>query len=190
MPTVVLAARLIAADCATVTVADVLERPVALAEMVAVPAAMPVTGTVTLELFAPKLTLAGAVTTPVLLDVMLTVKPPAGAGVERFRARFCTVAALSVTLAGEKLMVVPGPEPVPTVTCVLTDRNPLADAVRSADPVLIPLTTGARFGAIDPSGMKMFTGATITVAGSLLVSVRKTPPPAAGVPSVKRYGTV
>jgi hypothetical protein len=72
----------------TVTLTVALGIPVALAEMVADPPATPVTGTATLVAFAPKLTVAGTVATPVLLELRLIVKPPAGAGDERFSVRF------------------------------------------------------------------------------------------------------
>jgi len=56
----------------------------ALAAMVAEPGAIPCTGTFTLDEFAAKLAEAGTPTAPVLLEVRLAVKPPAGAGVDRF----------------------------------------------------------------------------------------------------------
>lgn len=49
----------------------------ALAVMVAEPGAIPVTGTFAPVAFAAKLTPAGTVTAPVLLELRLTVRPPA-----------------------------------------------------------------------------------------------------------------
>ena len=62
--------------------------------------------------------------------------------------------------------------------------KPLADAVTIADPIAIPLTTGARFGVIAPWGMKMFSGATVTLDESLLARVMKTPLAGAAVASI------
>jgi hypothetical protein len=86
--TVVVAGTLIAGIAPTFTVAVAFARPVALAVMVAEPIATPVTGTGTLVAPAAKFTLAGTVATAVLLELRLTVKPPAGAGPVRFRVRF------------------------------------------------------------------------------------------------------
>ena len=61
----------------------------ALAVMVALPCAMGITGTLTVVAEAANVTVAGTVAASVLLDVRFTVKPPAGAGPDRFNARFC-----------------------------------------------------------------------------------------------------
>jgi hypothetical protein len=71
----------------TFTVAVALGRPAALAVMVAEPTATPVTGTGTLVAPTVKFTLAGTVATAVLLELRLTVKPPAGAATDRFSVR-------------------------------------------------------------------------------------------------------
>ncbi len=72
----------------------------------------------------------------------------------------------------------------PTWTCPLAGAKPLADAVTIADPIAIPLTTGGRFGVIAPWGMKMFSGATVTLDESLLARVMKTPLAGAAVANI------
>jgi len=91
----------------TVTPAVAFGMPVALAVSVVDPAASPVTGTFTLLVLAPKLTVEGTVATPILPALRLTVRPLAGAGTDRFSVRFCVAPALSVRLPGEKLIVAP-----------------------------------------------------------------------------------
>src|SRR5271165_2460818 len=66
--------------------------------MVAEPAATPVTGTVVLVALAAKVTVAGTVATLVLLELTLTVRPPAGAGAERFNVRFCVAVPMMVAI--------------------------------------------------------------------------------------------
>jgi hypothetical protein len=177
--TVVLAGRRMAADDVMVTPAVALEILVALAVIVADPAATPVTGTATLVVFAPKLTVGGALATPALLELRLIVNPPPGAGADRISVRFCVAVPVIVRLAGEKLMVIPAA--VPEVTCTLAGGNPLADAVMIADPALTPLTVAARLIDVAPCGMKMLSGATVTFEGSLLASEINTPSAGAGV---------
>jgi hypothetical protein len=133
--------------------------------------------------FAPKLTVAGAVATPGLLELRLIVRPPVGAGADRMSVRFCVVVPLIVRLPGEKLIVVLVP-PVVTCTSPVAGAKPLADAVTIADPALMPFTIGARLGAVTPCGMKIFSGATVTFEVSLLVSVMNTPPDGAGFAKV------
>jgi hypothetical protein len=76
------------------------------AVMVAVPCPTAVNNTFTVVEFAAKLTLAGTVTTFVLLEVRFTVRPPGGAPAERFRATFCVAIPLIVTVGEAKLMTV------------------------------------------------------------------------------------
>lgn len=91
----------------TVTVADVPDTFGALvfAEMVAVPAATPVTGTFTVVKPAGIVTLAGAVATPVLLNVRLTTIPPAGAVVDKLRSKFAVPPAGMFTFVAENVSV-------------------------------------------------------------------------------------
>ena len=77
----------------------------ALAVMVTDPAATPVTGTATLVIPVPKLTVAGTEATVALLELRLTTSA-AGAGADRFNVRFCVATPLIVRLTGEKLIVV------------------------------------------------------------------------------------
>lgn len=88
----------------TMTVALVLVMLAALAVMPAEPADTLVTGTETLLAPAAKLTVAGTVIMPVLLELRLTVRG-AGAGAERFKVRLAVETPLIVMLPGEKLIV-------------------------------------------------------------------------------------
>ncbi len=99
----------------TVTLAVALAMFGALAVIVTAPAATPVTGTDTLVVPVPKLTVAGTVATVVSLELRFTVSP-AGAGADRFSVRFCVALPLIVRLPGEKLIVVGGAA-TPLVTC-------------------------------------------------------------------------
>jgi hypothetical protein len=106
IPTVTLEGTMMPPTICTVMLAVVfamLGREAAL--MVAEPSATPVTGTVVLVALAAKVTVAGTVATLVLLELRLIVRPPAGAGADRFRVRFCVVVPIIVAIAGEKLMV-------------------------------------------------------------------------------------
>jgi hypothetical protein len=95
----------------TVTVATVSGRlGRELACITAVPAAMPVTGIVTLVAFAAKLTEPGTVATLGLSELRLTVKPLAGAGVARINVRF--------TVWGPVMVTPPGEKPPAMTTCI------------------------------------------------------------------------
>jgi hypothetical protein len=107
-----------AAGWVTVTLAVALPTFGALAVIVADPAVTPVTGTGTLVAPIAKFTAAGTVATVVSLELRPTASP-AGAGADRFRARFCVALPLIVRLCGEKLKVVAGGPPPVTWTCVL-----------------------------------------------------------------------
>src|SRR5207302_2228984 len=143
---------------------------------VADPANTPVTGTVTLVIFARIVTAGGTVATPGLLELKLMFRPPEGAGVEMVNVVFCVAIPVIVKLAGEKLMVGPGPTPEPEVTCTLAGVNPLADAVMIDTPALTPVTAGARLALVEPCGIKILSGAMVTFELSLLLSPRNTPP--------------
>ena len=86
-----------------------------LAWITAEPAATPVTGTLVLVAPGPKATVSGTVATPVLLELKLIVKPPAGAAAERVSVRFCVIAPVMVRLGCVKAMV------ALTCTAVLPD---------------------------------------------------------------------
>jgi hypothetical protein len=94
-----------AAACATIAVAVALPKLDALAVIVTDPADTPLTGTDTLVLPVPKLTVAGTVATDALLELRLTVSAAAGVA-DRFSVRFCVAEPLIVRLAGEKFIVV------------------------------------------------------------------------------------
>jgi hypothetical protein len=74
---------------------------------VAVPAATPVTATVALVAFAANVTVKGTVATNGLLELRVTVKPPAGAGADKVSVRFWVAVPVIVRLAGEKLIARP-----------------------------------------------------------------------------------
>ena len=103
-PTVTFDAKMIVPALTTVTVADVsatLGR--ALAWMVALPMPVPFTGTVMLVALAAKLTVAGTVATPALLELKLIVKPPLGAGTDRFNVKASVDVPTMLALPGKKL---------------------------------------------------------------------------------------
>jgi hypothetical protein len=107
-PTITVAGRLIVPGF-TVTLPVALGMFGALAVITAEPPATPVTGTFTVVAFAAKVTVEGTVATPVLLELRLMVKPPAGAcPPDKFNARFPVAPALIVR---------GGPKPIVTVTC-------------------------------------------------------------------------
>ena len=74
-----------------------------LAVIVADPAATPVIGTDTLVAFALMVTVPGTVAAPLLLDVRVMFKPPAGAGPDKFKVRFCVAPTPIESVDGEKL---------------------------------------------------------------------------------------
>jgi hypothetical protein len=76
------------------------------AVIVAGPAATEVIGTFTVVAPAAIVTLAGTVATPVLLDVRLILRPPAGAAVEIFKATFCVLTPVIVTVGEANVRVV------------------------------------------------------------------------------------
>jgi hypothetical protein len=55
--------------------------------------------------FAPKVAVAGTVATAVLVELRLTVKPPAGAGDDRLRNICCVPLPVIVRALGEKTIV-------------------------------------------------------------------------------------
>ena len=114
-PTLVLAGIVIVPGVATVTVAVALGMPVALAVIVADPGATPTTGTVVVVAPAAKFADAPTVAAAVLFELRLTVKPPAGAGPDNVRVRFCVAVPMILRVPGVKLRVavtctVPVPE--------------------------------------------------------------------------------
>lgn len=110
-PRAPLAGRLIAPEpepVETVTLVVALAMPGVrdTAVIVAEPCPAAVNSTLTVVAPAAKLMLAGTVTTFVLLEVRFTVRPPAGAPAERFRATFCVVIPVIETVGEAKLMMV------------------------------------------------------------------------------------
>lgn len=133
--------------------------------MMAEPAEMLVTGTLTVVEPPMMVVLAGTVATPVLLELRLTITPPVGAGDERFSVKFCVVIPLIVRVGGVKLSdAVTCTEPVAVV-------NPGADAVIVADPRLRPVSCGCAAGVVWPARIVTVDGETVTFVTSLLPKV-------------------
>jgi hypothetical protein len=183
-----LAGRAMVAVAVTVTAAVAFGMPVAPAVIVAAPAATPVTGTAMLFVPVGTVTDSGTAATPVLLELRVTLNPLAPAGGAIVSVRFCVLAPVIVRLDGVKLIAATGGPPEVTCTCTLVEGNPAADAVMRADPKSTPLTAGARLATVEPSGIKIFCGATVTFDGSLLVSIMNMPPEGAGISNVTGNG--
>jgi hypothetical protein len=79
----------------------------ALACIVATPAVTPVTGTIALVAFATKVIVEGTVATAGMLELKLRIKPPGGAGADKFNVRFCVAPPSIERLAGEKVAARP-----------------------------------------------------------------------------------
>jgi hypothetical protein len=152
------------------------------------PTPMPFTvGCVAGDVVPPAMkTLGVTITLEESLLASRTFTPPAGAGPAKVTGSVTDRPSPTVVLAGRLIvLIVP---PVVTCTSPVAGAKPLADAVMIADPALMPFTIGARLGADAPCGMKIFSGATVTVEGSLLVSVMNTPPDGAAVANVTGKG--
>src|ERR1035441_1107943 len=129
-PTVALDGKPIAPTFTTFTVAVVSASAAALAWITDVPTAMPVTGTVTLVLVAAKVTVVGTVTAAGLLELILTTRPLAGAGPERFSVKSCVPFTPIVRVCCWKLRV------AATCTAFVSPKKPGAEALMLADPRL------------------------------------------------------
>jgi hypothetical protein len=164
----------------TFTVAVAFVIPVALAVIMADPAATPVTVTGALVAPAANVTLAGTVALVLSLEFRLIVRPPAGARPpDRFSVRFPVLPALTVSGDPEKLIV--GAD---TVTVPLPEVKFVADAVTVADPMPAPVTCGCVAGVVAPAAMDTLAGDTVTFVVSLLPRFTVTPPPGAGADKV------
>jgi hypothetical protein len=179
-PTVAFDGRPMAPGNVTVTLAVALATPTSpeVAVIVAVPTPLAVTGTFMLVTLAGIVIDAGTVATPELLELRLTVKPPAGATAERLREMFWVPVPVIVRLGGKN--------PSVAVTCTnwLVEAKPVADAVIVAEGKSRPVTVGVTAEVVCPSGIMSAPGETRTLVESLLVRVTKTPPEGAGVASV------
>ena len=174
----------ISAVAVTVTLAVASVIPAALARMVAVPAAAPVTATVALVNPEAIITVAGTVATAVFEELSVKVMPFAGAGLAKVNVRVLTAAPGMFSVVGEKLIEV--------VTC--SEAEPAvkngAEAEIVADPGAAPVSCGALDGCVDPAGIVMVDGATVTFVESELASVTVTPPAGAAVGNVTCKGVV
>jgi hypothetical protein len=99
-PTEAEAGRFTVPALATVTVAVVFARVAALALMVVVPKATPVTGTLTLVVFAAMVTVAGTAAIDALVELRLITWPPAGAADDRTKLRFLVLTPGTVSVEG------------------------------------------------------------------------------------------
>ena len=78
-----------------------------LAVIVVVPAETPVTGKIAVVAPAAMVAVAGIVIIPAVLLAKVIATPPAGAGADSVKVRFCGVAPIRVRLAGEKVSEAP-----------------------------------------------------------------------------------
>ena len=118
----------------TVAFAPLTLSEAGVAPIVAVPGATPVTGTFTVVAPSGIVTLAGTVAVAVAVELRFTTRPPAGAGAETLRARFCVPPAPTVIEVGEKFRL------AETVTVWVSPVSPGADAVMIAEPNVPPVT--------------------------------------------------
>ena len=104
--TVTFVGRLIVPGATTVTLAVVSAiLGVELAWMVVVPGATPVTATVAVVPLAAMFTVAGTVAAAVLLELRLIVTPPAGAGADSVKVRFCVAVPVMLRGLGDNVAV-------------------------------------------------------------------------------------
>ena len=113
--------------------------------------------------------------TPGLSELNVAKNPAGGAAVDRRRKTICVEPAGSIRFGGENVSV------APTGTTLVAVAYPGAEAVMVADPILIPLSWGWDAGAVEPPGIKMLAGETLTRDELLLVNVTVTPPAGAAV---------
>jgi hypothetical protein len=130
------------------------------------------------------LTVAGTVAIAGLFDVRVAVRPPAGAGGDNVSVRLPVWFWLTERFAGVRVAV----EAV-TCTVPVPFRYVGAVPVIMAEPILTPVTCAGVAGVVAPAAMNT-VGVTVTVDGSLLVSVTVTPPVGAACESVTGTVTV
>lgn len=132
----------------------------------AVPRATEVMGTMALVVVGGKLIGDGTVATDGVAELRVTIRPPAGAGAERFNVTFRVVIPVIVTEGCEKLRVaVEFTVPEPGV-------YPVADAVTVTLPRLTPVTCGCVVGVVAPFGTTNGPAETCTFEGSALATVK------------------
>jgi hypothetical protein len=125
----------------TVTLAVASAKFAALARITAEPGATPETATVAVLVLAAMVTVGEpTLATLVLLEVMLKVRPPAGAGPESVNVRFRVSVPASVRVAGEKLMV------AVTWMAFVVEVYTGEVAVMFVLPSAFPVTSGATVG--------------------------------------------
>ena len=89
----------------TVIAAVASDSPAKLARIVVVPAATPVTGTVTVVALAGMVAVVGTAAVAADEELRVTVRPPVGAGPDKVRVRLLVSDPFSVIVAGVKLMI-------------------------------------------------------------------------------------
>ncbi len=149
----------------TATLAVALATFGLLAVIVVEPGVTPVTGTATVVAFGGKPTLNGTVATPAFDDIRVTTSPPAGAGVDSVRVRFCVAVPPMVAVPDGKLNVAATGTAV-TVTLAVVLATPGAPAVTVADPAPPPITGTATLFPF--AGMVTVAGTVATPALSEL----------------------
>lgn len=142
----------------TSTVADAEVTFAALAVMLAVPIATPVTCTCALVAPVGIKTVAGTVAIEVLVDARFTVKPGAAAAEDSVSVTFWVPPGVRLIVAGGKLSAVP-----PTDTVVDPAAYPDAIACTVPAPALMPLTCGCVAGVFAPAAMVTVLGVTVTL---------------------------
>jgi hypothetical protein len=148
----------------------------------------------TAEVATPELLVTAVVTPPANVPLAplagaanVTVTPPTGLPPESrtVATRGAANAVLIGALCGVPLVaVIDAATPGVTVTLVLPDVKPDADAVMVAIPALWPFTWGCEPGVLAPAGIRKLDGEAVAFAGSLLVRVTVTPPAGAGTGNV------
>jgi hypothetical protein len=154
----------------TMIVAVAVAMPVDAAEIVALPEATPVTGTVVESCPAGIVAVAATVAKLVLLLDKLNVIPlGCGAGAEIARE------ILPVRVAGRESEA--GLNAAVTVTCTVpvSGANPAAEAVITVDPIATPVTCGFAAGTCWPCGTKTL-GVIVATAEFPLLKLMVIPP--------------
>ena len=158
-----LAGRVITPETDTVAVVSGI-LGILLAWMVAEPGARAVTGTCTVGEFPANVTVEGTDATVGSVEIRLIITPPAGAGNDRVRVRFCVPRPENESDGGANTAF--------AITCTveLAGAYPVAVAVILTVPKLTPDTVGWTAGTVCPAGMVTDAAESATFVGSPLAS--------------------
>lgn len=162
------------------TIPGMLELAVIVVDWLAV---TPVTGTFTVEAPCGIVTVGGTVAALVLLELRLTTTPPAGAGPERVRVKFCDPPTPMVRDVGVKLRF------AAICTVLESPVKPGTEAVTVTDPKLTPVICAGESGVVAPAEKKI-VGVMVSLLVSLLTKLTVTPPDGAGETRVTARGSV